>query len=723
MTDNIIMKRVLLFGVLLIPFIPFIVSNSLFFPFITGKAFAFRFLTSVLTVLWLLILMNDESYRPRRSCILKSLTVFVSVIFVANIFGENISNSFFSRFERMEGFVTLFNLYLLFLVLTSTLKTVKDWRWFWNISIIASVIMAGYGFLQLNGLITIHQGGVRLDGTLGNAIYMAVYMLFHIFITLKYAFIERKDKIKLGLYGVAVILQSVMLFYTATRGAILGVIGGMLITATLISIFERHHTAVRKASRILIVVIIVGVLGFVVVKDSSFVRNNHVLNRFASISFSERTIQSRSLIWKSAWNGFKDHPILGHGQGNFNYVFNKYYVPELHPQEPWFDRAHNVVLDWLVAGGMLGLLAYLSLFASALYLIWTRSEWSVVEKSLYTGLLAAYGAHSLTVFDQTISYIMFIAVLAQIHVLSSRHDNETFSYPEKNTRLAVGSILIILVIVGFWKTNANAYFQAKTLVKALPIVVQNPNGGVASPYKEGPIKNLEYYKEILSRNSYGNLETRQQLINSTMTILRLDAPEDLKIAYVELVISEMTKQIQDDPENAAHYFLFGQFLVNIGQSQNALVVIKKGEELSPGKQDFLILETQALLQMEKKDEALAVIKRAYEMSETNDRVWVAYATVAKRNGDEKLFSDLLNKEIENKNFERIVPLMQLQVNDDQNDLEPRKLLVQVLLMAGRYDDALSVINKAKKEIEGSENAFVEFEHEINSIKQKQKIGN
>ena len=38
-------------------------------------------------------------------------------------------------------------------------------------------------------------------------------------------------------------------------------------------------------------------------------------------------------------------------------------------REPFFDRAHNVFLDWLIAGGIVGLLAYLSIFAAAfLYL-------------------------------------------------------------------------------------------------------------------------------------------------------------------------------------------------------------------------------------------------------------------------------------------------------------------------------------------------------------------
>ena len=57
--------------------------------------------------------------------------------------------------------------------------------------------------------------------------------------------------------------------------------------------------------------------------------------------------------------GLKEHPFLGWGQGNFNLVFNKYYDPKMYKQEPWFDRAHNVIFDRAITTGLIGLLIYL----------------------------------------------------------------------------------------------------------------------------------------------------------------------------------------------------------------------------------------------------------------------------------------------------------------------------------------------------------------------------
>ncbi len=127
------------------------------------------------------------------------------------------------------------------------------------------------------------------------------------------------------------------------------------------------------------------------------------------------------MIWGMALEGFKEHPILGWGQENFNFVFNKYYNPGMYAQEPWFDRAHNVFFDWLIVGGILGLLAYLSLFATAIYLLWFRiGTWSVTSKSILTGLLAGYFFQNLFVFDNLISYIMFFSVIGYIHSISTK---------------------------------------------------------------------------------------------------------------------------------------------------------------------------------------------------------------------------------------------------------------------------------------------------------------
>ena len=162
------------------PFIPLIVDSSMYFPFITGKNFAFRILTEIIIGLWGALAIRDAKYRPKFSLISWCVAVFVAIIALADAFGVYPYKSFWSNYERMEGLVTLIHLLGLFFVTASVLKTEKSWSRFFHTSIFVSVILGIYGLFQLSGAITINQGGVRVDGTLGNATYLAVYKLFHI---------------------------------------------------------------------------------------------------------------------------------------------------------------------------------------------------------------------------------------------------------------------------------------------------------------------------------------------------------------------------------------------------------------------------------------------------------------------------------------------------------------------------------------------------------------
>ena len=82
------LRYVAIGGIFLLPFVPLIVSNSMFFPFITGKNFFFRIVVEIIFAAWILLALSDERYRPRFSWIFVLLSAFVVVIGIANVFGE-----------------------------------------------------------------------------------------------------------------------------------------------------------------------------------------------------------------------------------------------------------------------------------------------------------------------------------------------------------------------------------------------------------------------------------------------------------------------------------------------------------------------------------------------------------------------------------------------------------------------------------------------------------
>jgi len=131
-----ILRTIVVAGIFAIPaVVPFIVSSSLFFPFITGKNFTFRIITEIIFAAWLLLALRHHEYRPKFSWIGGAVAVFMGILLLADIFAENPGKAFWSNFERMEGFVSLFHMAMYFVVAGSTLLTEKIWDWFWHLPI------------------------------------------------------------------------------------------------------------------------------------------------------------------------------------------------------------------------------------------------------------------------------------------------------------------------------------------------------------------------------------------------------------------------------------------------------------------------------------------------------------------------------------------------------------------------------------------------------------
>jgi len=207
-----------------------------------------------------------------------------------------------------------------------------------------------------------------------------------------------------------------------------------------------------------LILVLVG--SFYLARDSAFVQDNRILERIASISLADG--QTRFTIWNMAFKGVMERPITGYGQEGFNYVFNKHYNPSLYAQEQWFDRAHNAFIDWLSAGGIPAFLLYISLFGTAIVLLWRRSELSRAERIALTGAIVGYAIHNSFVFDNLYSYIYFFAIIAFIDSQVSRPIalfENTKVLPDEEGTTYVLPIAIISLIVIVWFVNVPGIYK------------------------------------------------------------------------------------------------------------------------------------------------------------------------------------------------------------------------------------------------------------------------
>ncbi len=189
-----IARWIALGALFLVPLAPLIVTGSYFFPFITGKAFYFRILVEIAVAAWAVLALLDTAYRPRFSWIGAAACAFVVWMFVADLFAPNVTKAFWSNFERMEGWVLLVHLLGFFIAAGAVLRVEKKWRTWFFASLCVSLIIAAHALLQLAGALPIHQGSSRIDASFGNSAYLAVYLLFNVFIALCPARSRRKEK-------------------------------------------------------------------------------------------------------------------------------------------------------------------------------------------------------------------------------------------------------------------------------------------------------------------------------------------------------------------------------------------------------------------------------------------------------------------------------------------------------------------------------------------------
>jgi len=688
----------------LIPIFPLIAVNSFFFPFITGKAFYFRFFVEIAFAAWVILAFLDAKYRPRLNPLTIAVSIFAVVTLLADVLGVSPLRSIWSNFERMEGWLVIFHLWMFFVASTHIFgfdAEGKKWwyRWF-NMSLAVAAVVAIYGLFQYFGWAAIHQGSTRIDASLGNAAYMAVYMLFHTFLA-AYLFCVRRYTLKKAdflqwTYGIGSVVFAFLLFQTATRGTILGLIGGVLLALGLYAVFAHKSKKSYRIGAVVAIAVLFSIGGiFWMNRNSEFVQKSEVLSRMASISLQENKTQARGYIWPMAIKGWQERPILGWGQENFNYIFNANYNPAMWPHEQWFDRAHNVFLDWLTASGLLGLMAYLALYVLSIVAVW-KSSLAVSEKSIFTGLVVGYAIHNIFVFDNLASYVLFFAIIG--FAGSLREGKKIALFGSKPARIdvveyIVAPIVLILLVLGVY------FFTVRPIQANVRLL-----GALNGCYNN--TANVAAFNKALAVNMQAaNQEIREQLLSCAPSVFRGQYPDVVKNQFFTLTQQEIQNQIVAAPEDARNHVLAGFFMNSVGSGfVEAEKHLTEALRLSPHKQSIMIQLAVAQANNGKTTEALALMKEAYESAPENTQVKSAYANLfilagkeaegrTLFKGEQGLFETEVSAQIYTslKQYPKAIALYRKLIVESPSNIQLRGLLAQVQNTAGMKYQAIETL--------------------------------
>lgn len=225
-------------------------------------------------------------------------------------------------------------------------------------------------------------------------------------------------------YFSILIAQVICIFYTQSRGPLLGFLAGMLFFVALIGLIRRQVWL--SWASIVLAVVVGGLLVIFNTVDSPAInqlRETRYIGRLGKVLQTESgTGKVRVLIWEGVTEMIDWHeplqipgeetqsdpfnairPLIGYGPESMYVAYNRFYPPDLAHYEKRNaspDRSHNETFDALVTTGAIGFVIYMFLFSSVFYfgLKWLGfiqvawHKWAFLGCWIAGGVLGAIGA-------------------------------------------------------------------------------------------------------------------------------------------------------------------------------------------------------------------------------------------------------------------------------------------------------------------------------------------
>jgi O-antigen ligase len=555
-----------------------------YYPFVVPKVIYFRTLIELVAVL--LVSYAVYTREGLHLAIFKKKITWVPLVFLgfsylSALVGLDFYHSFWSIFERMDGLVTLTHLIAYFYAVLLVFNK-EDWHKFFVINGVVAVLVGLYAVLQHYGFSWFQDtADVRVRGTIGNAAFLASYLGIMFFLAL-YLAREAKTVLMRRMWWCTAGLSLIVILLTQTRGAI--VAGGVSLVVFLV--WWALTTSEKKYKRYAIVgLVLVALLGIFGYAYRTSLRSSSIpaVARIASISLSDPTTKSRLFIWENSLSAFTEHPILGYGMENFEYVYNQFYDPQMIAEE-WFDRSHNVYIDQLIHNGAVGFVLYLVMLLYALYV-----AWGYVARDKYVGfvfffLLLTYALQNFFVFDALSSAFLFWAIFAfLIYVKSISWGDSLLVNKGQNQSKGTPWMRMPVIIVMVVGAGASWYF-----VNYLPLRA-NIALGEGYKYQIADVKkSLASFEKGLAYNTFADMEYGYQTYSTYINKLeyRTNLKNEEMVKSYEAASVLFKNLIEKYPWNVRLYTYWGHIVESRPEGisydeEEFEALMKKATELSP----------------------------------------------------------------------------------------------------------------------------------------------
>lgn len=640
--------RILRGGILLSLFFVLFLFSDLLFPYISSKQLPFNILMEVLLVIYLVFIWRYKSYRPKLNLITYGLIAYFLVILISAFSGVDFNLSFWGDVERMLGFFHIFHFLIFFFILITSFREWRHYRLLFQTSILVASIVSLIGLL-----------GSPPHSTIGNTTYVSGYLIFNLFFA---AILFFRSQVKWRyLYIIPVIIMLLEFKNMRTSGAIIGLAIGLFVSMVLIGFF--HYKKKVKYLFLSLALVSLLVVGFIFSQqEATWFQNSFLKN----LTGQKATFQTRLLSWESAWKDFGNHPLLGTGFGNYAIIFDRHFDPiffNYDKNETYFDRAHNNLIDIASTTGVLGLLAYLSIFVFVfIYIVklWRQNGKLInisemkgrknLELVLLVGLLLAYFIQNLAVFDSFVTYIGLMMTLGMIYWLfeEERYVNidKTIVTSYLNSNRQIIAVLVIFVIVylftiqfnlktwrmlegtiigysqvtkgnivkgfdTFEETLINSPMERDARASIINLVSSNPVILSTLEYEDS-LEKFDYLEGLALKNlSYNEKDSLVLLQTSQLYDLGsriFYENNDLKDKYSDKSLEYANRAVESSPGRIPVYFSKAQALLLQGNEDEAVNTLEYAKNLNLNYSDTYCRLAQVYLQVEDQEKALENIK-------------------------------------------------------------------------------------------------------------------
>lgn len=259
-----------LLAVIIAPLFFNIHSERVFEP---DKITLIRSLAVFMIAVWGIKFINEQSWQQLdwlrwsnkqsiwRTPLALPILALILIYVLSSLFSVTPYVSWLGSYQRLQGTYTTFSYIIIFVLMAAHIRTNAQMRRVATAVIITSIPVALYGMLQRFGLDPLPWGGntqTRIAGHMGNAIFVAAYLIMAVPLTLSRilaAFtnilsdeeLNFADIIRSSIYIFTLAIQLIAIYWSGSRGPLLGLLIGVFVFITIFLVALRNNSGDQKA--------------------------------------------------------------------------------------------------------------------------------------------------------------------------------------------------------------------------------------------------------------------------------------------------------------------------------------------------------------------------------------------------------------------------------------------------------------------------------------------